>query len=114
MTFATPDPQEFLNTFGVDATLSGEWQYRLNFSDVVEGELEFSYDVIGRSVAVSWLPATGSGHFNTFREGATLLRIDDSAEWSRLVIDFSTQDTVGNLEIQIFPHVSISERTLIC
>ncbi|MBW5481790.1 hypothetical protein [Streptomyces bambusae] len=114
MTFATPEPQQFPEVFGVAPIAVGDYQRKLDFSEVVDGELEFSYDVVGRSIAVSWHPTAGGGHFSTFREGATLLRIVDSPESSKLVMEFSTQDTVGNLEVQIFPHVSISERTLIC
>ncbi|MEU3408990.1 hypothetical protein ABZ766_34290 [Streptomyces sp. NPDC006670] len=114
MPFVTPESQEFVNTFGIETTLVGEYQYRLDFSEVVDGELGVSYDVIGRSVAVSWCPVPGKGVFSTFREGATVLRIADSAESSKLVVEFSTEDTTGSLEVQVFPYVSVSERTLIC
>ncbi|MFJ8214207.1 hypothetical protein [Streptomyces sp. NPDC096033] len=114
MPFVTPENQEFVNTFGIETTSVGEYQYRLDFSEVVDGELEFSYNVVGRSVAVSWRPVPGRGGFSIFHEGATVLRIADSAESSKLVVDFSTEDTTGSLEVQVFPYVSVSDRTLIC
>lgn len=60
------------------------------------------------------MPSSRKGVFSTFREGATVLRIADSAESSKLVVEFSTEDTTGSLEVQVFPYVSVSERTLIC
>ncbi|WP_328620368.1 hypothetical protein [Streptomyces sp. NBC_00354] len=112
--FVTPDPQDFVNTFGVEPVITDETVRTLSFFDVTGEKLDFSYDAIGRSVSLTWHPAGGKIAVRNFREGATLLRIIDRPDASRIVVDFSTQDTIGQLDIQIFPRVEISERTLLC
>ncbi|MFD0271594.1 hypothetical protein ACFVGY_34235 [Streptomyces sp. NPDC127106] len=111
--FAPPEPQEFVIAFGVEAAVTGDTQFTIDFSEVVDDCLEFSYDVLGGSVAVTWSPARTGPTFTIFREGATLLRIIDEYGSSKIMIDFSTDDTVGAMETQIFPHIVISDRTLL-
>ncbi|MEU9144707.1 hypothetical protein [Streptomyces sp. NPDC048349] len=112
--FATPELQEFVNTFGVEPVITGDGQCTVDFTEVVDGKLELSYDATGRSVAVTWHPEQGDSSFTIFREGATLLRIIDGPESSKVTVDFSTSDTVGNIEIQVLPKVTVSDRTLLC
>lgn len=112
--FVTPDPQDFVNAFGVEPVITGETIRTIRFFDVTGEDLVFSYDSIGRSVSLTWQPERGKIAVRSFREGATLLRIIDQPDASKMVVDFSTEDTVGRLDIQIFPCVEISERTLLC
>ncbi|MCH0538506.1 hypothetical protein I3F58_02815 [Streptomyces sp. MUM 203J] len=111
--FVAPSPQEFVNAFGVEPVTTGETECRIDFFEVTGENFQFSYDTVGKSVSVTWHPASRGSTFASFREGATLLRIIDTRESTKLAIDFNTQDTTGRMEIQIFPHITISDQTLL-
>ncbi len=89
--FATPEPEAFVHAFGVEPVFVEETQWALDFSDVVDGELRFSYDVLGRSVALTWRPPAAPGSLTVFREGAALLRVVDGPDASKLVVEFRIQ-----------------------
>ncbi|GFM99380.1 hypothetical protein Sfulv_41910 [Streptomyces fulvorobeus] len=81
----------------------------MNLVDVTGEDLAFSYDAVGQSVNVRWCTPSGKVMLHLFREGATLLRVDEGDDKTQLVVDFRTGDTAGELRLQVFPEVSISE-----
>ncbi|WP_141693587.1 hypothetical protein [Streptomyces sp. PTY087I2] len=111
--FVTPDPQDLVNALGVEPEITGETQMTLMFFDVTGEGLTFSYNTVGRSVSVHWSTKSGDPKLKIFREGATLLRIQESDGSTTLFVEFATQDTTGVLELQIFPNVSATETSLL-
>ncbi|MFD6658907.1 hypothetical protein ACFWEB_27630 [Streptomyces parvus] len=111
--FVTPDPQDLVNALGVEPEITGEAQMTLTLLDVTNEDLTFSYNLIGKSVSVHWNTESGNPKLKLFREGATLLRIQEGDGVTALVVEFTTQDTMGVLELQIFPNVSVMETSLL-
>ncbi|MEV4920793.1 hypothetical protein AB0K47_28805 [Streptomyces tirandamycinicus] len=111
--FITPEPQDFVNALGVEPNISGDTQRTLKLSDVIGEDVTFSYDAVGGSVRVAWRAASGGDLISIYREGATLLRIIEDDDGTRLLIEFRTRDTVGELRVQVFPELSISESQLL-
>ncbi|MFI2114985.1 hypothetical protein ACH489_11005 [Streptomyces rubiginosohelvolus] len=111
--FVTPDPQDLVNALGVEPEVTGETQMTLMFADVTGEDLTFSYNAVGRSVSVHWNTKSGHPKLKIFREGATLLRIQETDGSTALFVEFATQDTAGVLELQIFPNVSVTETSLL-
>ncbi|MFJ6511609.1 hypothetical protein ACIQMO_02780 [Streptomyces sp. NPDC091406] len=111
--FVTPDPQDLVNALGVEPEITGDTQMTLMLFDVTGEGLTFSYDTVGQSVSVLWNTKSGNPKLKLFREGATLLRIQEIDEITALVVEFATQDTTGVLELQIFPNVSVAETSLL-
>ncbi|MCM2411182.1 hypothetical protein [Streptomyces sp. RKAG290] len=110
--FVTPDPQEIVNALGVEPDITGETQRTVNLVDVTGEDLTFSYDAVGQSVTVRWCTPSGKVLLNMFREGAILLRVQEGDGETRLVVKFETGDTSGELRVQVFPEVSITETSL--
>ncbi|WP_413801435.1 hypothetical protein [Streptomyces iranensis] len=110
--FVTPDPLEFSSALGVEAEVTGETQRTLKLEDVTGEDITFSYDANGRSVRLAWRNPSGRGVVNIFREGATLLRVNDEGGRTELVTEFRTVDTVGVLRLQVFPHAEVTEESL--
>lgn len=111
--FVTPDPQDLVNALGVEPEITGETQMTLTLLDITNEDLTFSYNLIGQSVSVRWNTESGDPKLKLFREGATLLRIQEGDVVTALVVEFATQDTMGVLELQIFPNVSVMETSLL-
>ncbi|NED00293.1 hypothetical protein G3I55_01255 [Streptomyces sp. SID6648] len=111
--FVTPDPQDLVNALGVEPEITGEAQMTLMLLDVTNEDLTFSYNPIWQSVSVHWNTKSGAPKLKLFREGATLLRIQEGDGVTALVVEFATQDTMGVLELQIFPNVSVMETSLL-
>lgn len=109
----TPDPQLLVNAFGVEPEVTGETQSTLRFKSVTGEDLTFSYDDVGRSVAFSWLSDSGEVRMRLLREGARLLRVVEEGGRTGLLVEFRTADTVGELRVQIFPAVSVTESLLL-
>ncbi|MFG2628624.1 hypothetical protein [Streptomyces sp. NPDC048473] len=110
--FVTPDPQEVVNALGVEPEITGETQRTVNLVDVTGEDLAFSYDAVGQSVAVRWCAPSGKVMLNLFREGAILLRVQEGDGGTQLIVEFETRDTAGELRLQVFPEVSITETSL--
>ncbi|MFJ5865641.1 hypothetical protein ACIQEY_14645 [Streptomyces parvus] len=113
MQFVTPDPQDLVNALGVEPEITGEAQMTLTLLDITNEDLTFSYNLIGQSVSVRWNAKSGGLKLQLFREGATLLRIQEGDGVTGLAVEFATQDTMGVLELQIFPNVSVMETSLL-
>ncbi|MEU7243778.1 hypothetical protein [Streptomyces sparsogenes] len=111
--FVTPDHQDFLNTLGVEAEITGDTQRTLKFAEVTGEDLTFSYDATGQSVRVAWRNASGKNLVTIFREGATLLRITEEGGVTQLLTEFRTRDTAGQLVVQVFPDVQVEEKSLL-
>ncbi|MGW1291788.1 hypothetical protein [Streptomyces sp. NPDC002533] len=111
--FVTPDPQDLINALGVEPEITGETQMTLVLFDVTGEDLTFSYNTVGQSVSVHWNAKSGDPKLKLFREGATLLRIQEGHGGTAIVIEFATQETTGSLELQIFPNVSVTETSLL-
>lgn len=110
--FVTPDRHVFLDALGVEAQITGETQLKLKLIDVTGEDFEFSFDITGRSIRVAWQNASGKELLTIFREGATLLRIAEGAGTTKLVTNFETRDTTGELAIQVFPEIKVEEKSL--
>ncbi|MFJ2267433.1 hypothetical protein ACIOHO_13835 [Streptomyces sp. NPDC087849] len=110
--FVTPDPQEIVNALGVEPEITGETQRTVNLVDVTGEDLTLSYDAVGQSVNVRWCTPLGKVKLNLFREGAILLRVQEGGGATQLVVEFETRDTAGELRLQVFPEVSITETSL--
>ncbi|MEV7238767.1 hypothetical protein AB0N06_34065 [Streptomyces sp. NPDC051020] len=110
--FVTPDPQEIVNALGVEPEITGETQRTVNLVDVTGEDLTLSYDAVGQSVTVRWCTPSGKVMLNLFREGAILLRVQEGDGETQLVVEFETRDTSGELRLQVFPEVSITETSL--
>ncbi|MFK0203638.1 hypothetical protein [Streptomyces lavendulae] len=111
--FATPPPQAFINALGVEPTPEGEHGYTLHLSEITGQELDFSYNEIMQSVALSWLPSAEGIPIRIHREGATLLRIHEEFQQTKIIVEFRTEDTVGHMTLQVFPSLDLHEETLI-
>ncbi|MGW0703784.1 hypothetical protein ACWD0A_31660 [Streptomyces sp. NPDC002867] len=113
MVFTTAAPHVLLDALGVEPEVTGETQRTLRFKEVTGEDLTFSYDEVGRSVAVSWLTETGYARLSLFREGASLLRVIEEGGATGLSVEFRTSDTAGELRLTVFPVVSIVEKVLL-
>ncbi|GLX41608.1 hypothetical protein Sros01_76810 [Streptomyces roseochromogenus] len=111
--FTTPSPQEFVDAFGIEPTAEGEHGYTLHLSEITDQELDFSYNAITQSVALIWAPKAGGFPIRIHREGATLLRIHEESQKTKIVVDFRTEDTIGHMTLQVFPSLDFDEETLI-
>ncbi|MFE6699812.1 hypothetical protein [Streptomyces sp. NPDC057718] len=111
--FVTPDPQDLVNALGVEPETTGETQMTVSLFDVTGEDLTFSYNVVGQSVSVHWNTESGDPALKLFREGATLLRIQEGDGVTELVVEFETQDTTGTLGLRVFPNVSVMETSLL-
>ncbi|MEU1943549.1 hypothetical protein ACFW95_06225 [Streptomyces sp. NPDC059474] len=110
--FVTPDPLDIFSALGVEAEVTGETQRTLKLEDVTGEDITFSYDASGRSVRLAWCNHLGRRVVNIFREGATLLRVNEEGGRTELVTEFKTTDTMGVLRFQVFPHVEVAEESL--
>ncbi|WP_143195092.1 hypothetical protein [Streptomyces sp. CB02488] len=110
--FVTPDPQEIVNSLGVEPEFAGETRRTIDLVAVTGEDLKFSYDAVGQSVAVRWCTRSGKVVLNLFREGAILLRVQERDGETQLVVEFETRDTVGELRLKVFPEVSLTETSL--
>ncbi|WP_406494951.1 hypothetical protein OG936_13960 [Streptomyces sp. NBC_00846] len=110
--FVTPDPQDVVNALGVEPEITGETQRTVNLADVTGEDLTLSYDAVGQSVTVRWCTPSGKVILNLFREGAILLRVQEGDGETKIVVEFETRDTTGELRLQVFPEVSITETSL--
>ncbi|MFB0632943.1 hypothetical protein [Streptomyces sp. AB3(2024)] len=111
--FTTPPPQAFVDAFGVEPTAEGEHGYTLYLSEITGQDITFSYNAMMQSVALFWTPSAEGIPIRIHREGATLLRILEEFQKTKIVVEFRTEDTIGHMTLQVFPSLEFHEETLI-
>lgn len=111
--FEAPDPRDFEEEFGVEvASDPNEAVHVIDFKEVAGEDLSFSYSTVQGSVRVQLRDSDQVAVVDIFREGATQLRIASGGGESSLVIEFGDRDSSGELKIQIFPRIKITDRLL--
>ncbi|MCX4640687.1 hypothetical protein OG775_37250 [Streptomyces platensis] len=108
----SPDSDRFTEEFGAtvarDAT---EDVWVIDFKEVTGEDLTFSYSPTDASVRVQ-LCDDQETLVDIFREGAIQLRIESKRGNSSIVVEFNDGVTSGELIVQIFPRIKITDRML--
>ncbi|WP_353944297.1 hypothetical protein ABII15_23685 [Streptomyces sp. HUAS MG91] len=111
--FRIPLEAEFLEEIGVEPVRRDAGDtLELNLSEVTGESLFLTTSETGRSVRIKWGEEKGEWAVDIFREGATCMRIDSQHNRTSILIDFSLGATKGELKLQIFPRVAISDQQL--
>jgi hypothetical protein len=84
----------------------------LTFSYESGEHLTVSYCPPGRSLRIRWTNSTGATFLDMFRESATELTIRADPEKKYLVARFEMGECSGELRVQTFPTVTITDRLL--
>lgn len=111
--FVVPEEREFLMAFGCETEpVAGEdWVRSVKFSADLGEVLWLIFDVPGRSVRIRWY--SGSRLLlDTFRESATLLRIDDRGAETYMRVEFELEHLAGALVAQVVPVIRVSDSML--
>lgn len=110
--FHTPEPIDFLETFGVEPILIDEDVFEIDLSDVAEEPVRITFNPMARSVRLVWNKG-GESIVDIFREGASRLRIEENGGESRLCVDFSLGGAAGTLYLTVFPTLRVSDELLL-
>lgn len=110
-TMTVPEEQEFLDQFGeAPEALDEPWIQRIRI-DTENGSIELSYDAIQRSVQFIWRQEDEVlWHF--VRECATALSIRTESQETHFVAEFESEDLSGEVDVRVFPKVSIKDSSL--
>ncbi|MFJ9178852.1 hypothetical protein [Streptomyces sp. NPDC102360] len=110
--FQVPLETEFLEELGVEPTRSDDGDtFTLNLSETTGEPLSLTASEAARSVRIIW--DTGrSRTIDIYREGATYMRLSSRDSRTVIVIGFSLGGTQGELKLQVFPHIEISDQQL--
>ncbi|MGW4412198.1 hypothetical protein ACWEJ6_49945 [Nonomuraea sp. NPDC004702] len=111
--FLVPDDAEILDAFGVaSAAVDGvEWTRSLHLRSGVEDEVHLIYDIPGRSIRLQWYRQEIC-LLDVFREEAARLSVVSDKGVTALSLAFASDSLSGELRIQIWPTLSISDRLL--
>jgi hypothetical protein len=111
--FVVPADAEILDALGVEPEPSAdEPTIRSIRVDSGAGEqVVFSYDVPGRSVRVRWL-RDSTPVLDLYRESATRLTVESGRGEARLTVTFESEGLGGDLEVQVYPAVRITDSLL--
>ncbi|MFJ9126161.1 MULTISPECIES: hypothetical protein [unclassified Streptomyces] len=110
--FQVPLETEFLEELGVEPSRSEDGDtFTLNLSETTGESLSLTASEAARSVRIAWDAGKGRT-IDTYREGATYMRIDSRDGRTAISIGFSLGETQGELKLQVFPHIEISDRQL--
>lgn len=85
----------------------------LRLGEVAGEEVTFTYDVVGRSVRVTWNSLSGDTLMDIYREGGELLRITEDGNSTGILAEFSTGGSKGEIRLQVFPVVRLTEESFI-
>lgn len=114
--FVVPDDAEVFDVLGVPPAEVGEEvavrTLHLEDPDAVEGFVELTYDVTGRSVRCRWVRGEAI-LVDLFREGATNLSVSDGGSGAAVEVRFETESLAGRLQVTLRPRVSIRDELLL-
>ncbi|MDA3649827.1 hypothetical protein LZ318_35165 [Saccharopolyspora indica] len=107
----TPGQQEFAEQFGEAPEILDEpWIQRIQI-DSDNGTLQLSFDAVQRSVEFLW--SHGSETVWRFvRESAKSLSIRTEGQETRLFVEFESEGLSGQLDVRVFPTISIRDSML--
>ncbi|MEU0624345.1 hypothetical protein ABZ329_26275 [Streptomyces rubiginosohelvolus] len=111
--FVTPSSQEFVNALGVEPECVEGTVQVLRLGEVTGEEVTFAYDAVGRSVRVTWFSSSGDTVMDIYREGGELLRITEDGNSTGILAEFSTGGSKGEIRLQVFPAIQLTEESLI-
>jgi hypothetical protein len=111
--FAVPSDLEFLEAFGVEpAPIEGDEDAQEIRLPVGENDsLVISYDVGGQSFRVEWQQG-GVLLLSLFREGAERLLVRTEHGETHLAVKFGMSSLTGEVDIRVYPSVSVCDRLL--
>ncbi|MEV5439515.1 hypothetical protein AB0K80_26400 [Streptomyces sp. NPDC052682] len=111
--FLVPDDAEVLEAFGVEseATDGVESTRSLRLAAGVDDEVCLTYDIPARSIHLQWF-RKGVCVLDVSREEAVRLSVNSSEGVTALALAFESASLSGELRIQVWPTVSISDRLL--
>ncbi|GAB3988325.1 hypothetical protein GCM10029978_110420 [Actinoallomurus acanthiterrae] len=112
--FIVPTDEEVLYALGVEPEpAEPDTATRVVRIPCDDGQvITLSYDSPGGSVRLQ-LHHNQRLLLDIFREGAELLRIDSGSGSTSVTVDFRTESTVGQLEVQVQPEVVVRENSLL-
>lgn len=113
--FVVPDDETVLEVLGVPARIGEEVAVRtvrLADPEAMEGAVELTYDVPGRSIRCRWMRG-GAVVMEVFREGATVLSVSNGGGSTVIEVRFETESLVGVFRIAVSPRVSICDELLL-
>jgi hypothetical protein len=111
--FIVPGDQEVFEAIGEWPEADEEGGARILTVPGGDGaNILLSYDPLGQSVRVRWINPAGEQILDLFREGATRLTAVATADGPFISIEFDLGEHNGKIELQFFPHLAITDRTL--
>ncbi len=109
--FIVPTDHDFVTSLGVIPEARGEDGVRGIVIPATDGfEVDLTIDPLGLSVVLSVTRNT-SEIMRIIREGATALRLAPTSP--EIVIEFTTDDTAGRIEVTLRPFIYVAETTLL-
>ncbi|RKT84212.1 hypothetical protein SAMN05421805_103138 [Saccharopolyspora antimicrobica] len=106
-----PSEQEFVEQFGEAPEILDEpWVQRIQI-DSDNGSLQLSFDTMQKSVEFLW--SHGSEVVWSFvRESAESLSIRTEDKETHLLVEFDSQGLSGQLDVRVYPAISIKDSML--
>ncbi|MFJ9948802.1 hypothetical protein [Kitasatospora sp. NPDC091207] len=111
--FIVPSDSAFLEALGEEPTSpdAADSSRTITLESGADDRVVFSFDVPGTSVRIQWLRKSKTV-LDLFREGATLVRLESDRGNQLITVSFHTDSLAGDLSIQIWPEVAITDRLL--
>ncbi|MFJ9962282.1 hypothetical protein [Streptomyces avermitilis] len=111
--FTVPDDQEILDALGEWPEVDEGGSARLlKLPGGEDGDVLLSYDSLSQSVRVRWINPAGEQILDLFREGATKMSVTTTANSTSIALEFRLGEHNGEINIQISPHLAITDRIL--
>jgi hypothetical protein len=111
--FVVPADRVFVEEFGVAPVAVEDAETASQFEVAVgEDVLDFTYDVLGRSIRCLWSRGD-TLLLDIFREGATHLMVYTTPGETHLRTEFETDSLRGYLDIQVFPTLGFEDSLLL-
>lgn len=110
--FTIPDDEEIFEVTGEWPEVDDEGVRSVAWR-VESGEsITLSYGFLTRSVRLLWSNRDGQELLDTYREGATNLKVSSSPQVTHVSIEFNTGECAGATIVQVAPFFSVKDRLL--
>lgn len=113
--FTVPADRDFLHEFGsepVAADAAEPWRRVLTVPVGESAELVLSFDEIAATVQLVWT-VSGRTVLSLYREKAVRLGLVTENGISGFSVEFDSTELGGNLNVQVYPHVSVTDSLLV-